>query len=274
MQRATCCGVCGVACASRISGAAALAGPLYVTGLLSVAFPVISTESSPASRPSSGGQARLDPQGRISHWNAELGQVWGRPAALALGRPLAELVVALDPARLPDFAGAREAAPWCGTVALIPEGEGLPRPAGLQLRQLKDGWELCLLPLLRREPERLENGVPGNQAHHDAQRLGAVLERMPGFCYTVNRELVFTSSAGGGLGNLNLRPGQVVGLTLFDMWGTREPSYEPLVCHLRALAGITSTYQDFCLGRSLEYQIRPCMTAPATWSALSASAST
>jgi len=212
-------------------------------------------ESSPASR--SGGQARLDPQGRIRHWDAQLEQVWGRPAALALGRPLAELVVALEPAGLPDFAGARAAAPWCGTVALIPEGEGLPRPAGLQLTQLKEGWELCLLPLLRREPERLETGVPGHQAHHDAQRLGAVLERMPGFCYTVNRELVFTSSAGGGLGNLNLRPGQVVGLTLFDMWGTRAPSYEPLVCHLRALAGIPSTYQDFCLGRSLEYQIRP-----------------
>jgi signal transduction histidine kinase/ActR/RegA family two-component response regulator len=30
-----------------------------------------------------------------------------------------------------------------------------------------------------------------------------------------------------------------------------------LLCHLRALSGVPGTYQDFCLGRSLEYQIQP-----------------
>src|SRR5262249_15160655 len=91
--------------------------------------------------------------------------------------------------------------------------------------------------------------------------LAAVLEHVPGYCYTVNRELVFTSSAGKGLEPLGLAPGQVIGMNLRDLWGTRDDTYEPLVCHLKALAGLSATYQDVCLGRSIEYLIRPLRDA-------------
>jgi signal transduction histidine kinase len=91
----------------------------------------------------------------------------------------------------------------------------------------------------------------------DQQRLAAILEFMPGFSYTIDRQLVFTWSDGKGLGLLNLRPGQIVGLNVRDMWGPHDETYEPLVCHLAALAGKSATYRDVCLGRSLEYQVRP-----------------
>jgi signal transduction histidine kinase/ActR/RegA family two-component response regulator len=95
------------------------------------------------------------------------------------------------------------------------------------------------------------------EPERDLQRFAALLEMVPGYCYTVDRDLVFTSSSGKGLEHLNLRPGQVIGVNLRDLWGTREDTYEPLVCHLKALAGIPTTYKDVCLGRSLEYSIRP-----------------
>jgi signal transduction histidine kinase/ActR/RegA family two-component response regulator len=200
----------------------------------------------------------VDGQGRIASWNAALAQRWGRPEAQALGQPLAQLLVAIEPRALPDFGSPSGAEPWLGTVALLPIGEATPRLAGLRAVRLESGaWELSLSPAREQPPAELETGVPGNAEHHDTQRLSAVLEHMPGFCYTVNRELVFTSSAGGGLAHLNLRPRQVVGMSLFDLWGTRDASYEPLLCHLRALSGVPGTYQDFCLGRSLEYQIQP-----------------
>ncbi|HEU4581387.1 MAG TPA: ATP-binding protein [Polyangiaceae bacterium] len=203
-------------------------------------------------------QLRLDAQGRIESWNAALARLWGRAEAQALGQPLAQLAVAIDPRVLPDFGSASEAGPWQGTIALLPSGEAPPRLAGLRgVRLGASTWELSLSPAPERAAAALETGVPGNAQHHDTQRLAAVLEHMPGFCYTVDRELVFTSSAGAGLAHLNLRPRQVVGMSLFDLWGTRQPSYEPLLCHLRALAGIPGSYQDFCLGRSLEYQIQP-----------------
>jgi signal transduction histidine kinase/DNA-binding NarL/FixJ family response regulator len=80
---------------------------------------------------------------------------------------------------------------------------------------------------------------------------------MQGFCYTVDSDFVFRSSSGAGLRALELTDGQLVGYRLLDMWGTSDPSYEPLICHQRALAGLHSTYQDVCVGRSLEYHLEP-----------------
>jgi len=97
----------------------------------------------------------------------------------------------------------------------------------------------------------------GPDPNFDSVRLAAVLGTMPGFCYTVDRDLVFRSSRGAGLRLLNLSDDQLVGVTLPELWGTSDPTYEPHACHLRALSGSTETYQDVCMGRSLAYEIRP-----------------
>jgi len=97
----------------------------------------------------------------------------------------------------------------------------------------------------------------GAGAYHTRQRFEAVLSHLPGFCYTVDRDLVFTSSVGSGLARLNLKPGQVVGKSLLDLWGTNDPEYEPFACHRAALNGQTATYRDVCMGRSLEYELWP-----------------
>jgi two-component system cell cycle sensor histidine kinase/response regulator CckA len=89
------------------------------------------------------------------------------------------------------------------------------------------------------------------------QRLAHLLGHLPGFCYVVDQKLRFVSSIGAGLAPLELKPNQLVGTELLDLWGTRDPEYEPHACHLRALAGHAQTYQDVCLGRSLEYQLGP-----------------
>ncbi|HEX2731704.1 MAG TPA: ATP-binding protein [Polyangiaceae bacterium] len=96
------------------------------------------------------------------------------------------------------------------------------------------------------------------------QRFRTLLGHLPGFCYTVDRDLVFRSSDGAGLRALNLEEGQVVGTKLTALWGTTDPTYEPYACHLRALQGIPQTYQDVCLGRSLEYRLEPLHDADGT----------
>jgi len=97
----------------------------------------------------------------------------------------------------------------------------------------------------------------GHGAYHTRQRFEAMLSHLPSFCYTVDRELVFTSSVGSGLANLQLKPGQVVGKSLLDLWGTSDPEYEPFACHRAALNGETTSYRDVCMGRSLEYELWP-----------------
>ncbi|HEY0469643.1 MAG TPA: ATP-binding protein, partial [Polyangiaceae bacterium] len=167
-------------------------------------------------------------------------------------------MVALDPAELPDLERVRRAGAWSGVVALVPSNGNAPRPTGIHLstKVHTDTLQMRLAPL-----SVLASDGPTEDAliepGRDLQRFAAMLEFVPSFCYTVNRDLVFTSSAGKGLLALNLRPGQVIGMNLRDLWGTHDETYEPLICHLKALAGISASYKDVCLDRSLEYLIRP-----------------
>jgi PAS domain-containing protein len=100
-----------------------------------------------------------------------------------------------------------------------------------------------------------------------SQRFLAVIGHMPGFCYTVDRNLVFTSSVGAGLGSLELAEGQVIGMRLAELWGTSDPSYEPYACHLRALTGERQTYATFAWGARSSTSSNPSGTARAPSSA-------
>jgi signal transduction histidine kinase/CheY-like chemotaxis protein len=210
---------------------------------------------------SSGPRAYVDREGTVSGWDSAFDTLWGRSATHALGRKLRELLVALEPAELPDFGGVQRAGSWSGIVALVPTNGNTPRTTGIRLsaEEGTDSLKLQLAPLSV-ITEASSSDAPIEPVR-DLQRFAALLEVMPGYCYTVDRDLVFTSSAGKGLETLKLQPGQVIGMNLRDLWGTREDTYEPLVCHLKALAGIPTTYTDVCLGRSIEYSIRPLRDA-------------
>jgi signal transduction histidine kinase/CheY-like chemotaxis protein len=142
------------------------------------------------------------------------------------------------------------------------------RPASFRLERVHGRSVECQLVPERRNGDAVES-VLGlftdvtaellSQESNDLRRqlFEQVLGHMPGFCYTIDRNLVFTSSAGAGLGPLNLVPGQCVGTSLTELWGTTDPTYEPLACHVRALAGQPQMYQDVCVGRSIEYHLMP-----------------
>jgi signal transduction histidine kinase/CheY-like chemotaxis protein len=222
---------------------------------MSLAFGVVS-RMLPGSLGSGGPRARIDREGNVSGWDPALEALWGRPAAQALGRKIDQLLVALEPELLPDLLSVQCAGTWSGVVALVPSNGNAPRTTGIRLSRSGDGLELQLAPLSVLASEGPSDDAP-LEPGRDLQRFAALLEMVPGYCYTVDRELTFTSSAGKGLAVLNLRPGQVIGVNMRALWGTREDTYEPLVCHLKALAGIAATYRDVCLGRSIEYLIRP-----------------
>jgi len=95
------------------------------------------------------------------------------------------------------------------------------------------------------------------RAIESAQKLSLLLEQAPAFCYLLDRNLVFTSSVGAGLQGLGLAQDQLVGTDLYELRGTRDPEFLPIACHLKALAGEPQQYADTCMGRSLEFSLRP-----------------
>ncbi|HTQ05974.1 MAG TPA: ATP-binding protein [Polyangiaceae bacterium] len=198
--------------------------------------------------------------GSISEWGPGLENLTGWLEAAARGRPFASVVVPLDPPEMPELRAFVSGMSWSGLVA-VPGADGAaPRLLSAEARRASGGDDVRVT-LRRRSEARatpVTDPVTAAQSHVDRQRFDLLVEYMPGFVYTLDRDLNFTSSVGAGLPLLNLGQNELVGVNLLELWGVRDPTYEPLACHLRCLAGSTKeTYRDVCVGRSIEYRLRP-----------------
>src|SRR5262245_40453051 len=138
---------------------------------------------SPTSVSLGGPRAHIDREGNVSGWDPAFETLWGRPAAQAVGRKLAELLVALEPAALPDLNQVRSAGVWSGIVALVPTNGNTPRTTGIRLSTPPSGadsLELQLAPLSVLAAESATGDAPLD-AERDLQRFAALLEVMPGY---------------------------------------------------------------------------------------------
>jgi len=87
--------------------------------------------------------------------------------------------------------------------------------------------------------------------------LSLVASQMPAVLWSTDRELIITSSRGKALGEMNQRPGQFVGVPLTEYFHTRDPEFEPLAAHRRALLGESVTFEVVWLGRSFAAHVEP-----------------
>ncbi|MGH7936001.1 MAG: GAF domain-containing protein, partial [Chthoniobacterales bacterium] len=87
------------------------------------------------------------------------------------------------------------------------------------------------------ERKRAEGRIRESEA-----RLRVLIEQLPAVVWTVDKDLRFTSVLGAGLARLNLRPNQIVGLTLQEYFETSDPTYLPFAAHHRAIAGEPVTF--------------------------------
>ena len=88
-------------------------------------------------------------------------------------------------------------------------------------------------------------------------RLRRMLDESPTISWTLDASLRFTSSLGAGLEALGLKPGQVVGQTLFDFFATRDPEFPAIAAARRALAGETVSFELTFGGRHFRSRIAP-----------------
>ncbi len=87
--------------------------------------------------------------------------------------------------------------------------------------------------------------------------LRLVLAQLPGMVWTTDTKLAFTSSQGAALRSLGLSPGQLVGVTLPQYFGTSDPSFPPLAHHMTALGGQAVSYSTDWESLSFVSQVVP-----------------
>jgi PAS domain S-box-containing protein len=113
-------------------------------------------------------------------------------------------------------------------------------------------------------PLVLLSGVDLSERLRVGARLGQpdvirrlLLDAIPAVIWTTNRDLYFTSSAGGGLENLALEPGQVVGTSLYGYLHTSDPNHPVIAAHREALAGERRSFSITILDRTFQAVIDP-----------------
>jgi PAS domain S-box-containing protein len=132
-------------------------------------------------------------------------------------------------------------------------------------RQLTEEQEDALRALSRQVEAQLElrrrlmqERKNADEALHEKELSVKVLvDQMPAVLWSVDRDLRFTSFMGAGLAGIGQEPGQFVGLTLYDYFGTNEPDFRPIAAHKKALSGGSVSYEVEWKGRTFAAHVEP-----------------
>ncbi len=89
------------------------------------------------------------------------------------------------------------------------------------------------------------------------RRLSFMLESVPVNLWSTDAQLNVTFSQGAGLHLIGRSANEQVGMTLYEILKTRDPTVTPLAAHLRALEGELVRYETDWRGRSFETRVEP-----------------
>ncbi|MDQ2818753.1 MAG: GGDEF domain-containing protein [Candidatus Eremiobacteraeota bacterium] len=93
-------------------------------------------------------------------------------------------------------------------------------------------------------------------AHHRGL-LRSVVIQMPAVLWTVDTDLRFTSCTGEAVEAIGLKPKDIVGLSIAEFFGNRDPRYYRAVAHKRALGGETVSYDSEYGGHFFRSNLKP-----------------
>jgi PAS domain S-box-containing protein len=174
-------------------------------------------------------------------------------AAFVAGEPLVRFLAGA-PIRTPDgFV--------IGTLTVMD-----PRPRALSTEQAAALISVCRQVgsqlELRRHLSELQTASAERALVEEAVRgrdeaIQMLVDQMPAILWAVDRDLRFTSSVGAGLAALGLEPGQVVGMSLQEFFGTDDPGFGAIAAHRLALGGERTAYEQNWQGRRFETHVMP-----------------
>jgi PAS domain S-box-containing protein len=99
---------------------------------------------------------------------------------------------------------------------------------------------------------RVREDLRAKEAH-----LRLVLEQMPAILWTTDGRLHITSTVGAGLAALNLKPAELVGMSMSETLGRSDPGCSQLSAHNRALVGESLSHEMRWKGRTFQVRVEP-----------------
>ena len=112
--------------------------------------------------------------------------------------------------------------------------------------------QLELRRRLKKEREEARDALDERES-----TLRLIVGQMPAVLWSTDTDLRLTSSEGAGLTSLGHRPGQFVGVTLFEFFRTTDPEFLPLVAHRKALLGESVSFEVDWSGRTYASHCEP-----------------
>lgn len=70
-----------------------------------------------------------------------------------------------------------------------------------------------------------------------------IIDQVPSVIWTMDKNLLFTSSRGSGLVKLGLKPDQVLGMSVFKYFGSEDTSRHEIAVHINALKGESGNFE-------------------------------
>jgi PAS domain S-box-containing protein len=91
----------------------------------------------------------------------------------------------------------------------------------------------------------------------DAASISIIVDKVPAVLWMVDADLMFVSSQGSGLQQMDLKPNQIVGMTVYEFFGTKDREHPPIKAHLQALKGISEQFMLKWKDEIFEAQVEP-----------------
>jgi diguanylate cyclase (GGDEF)-like protein/PAS domain S-box-containing protein len=195
--------------------------------------------------------------GKIQDWSRGAEHLYGYTAAEVVGVPLARLLPLYEFAALENLLGGAA-------------GGELP-PLETTERLHKNGSKVCVM--VRRGVIRncrgeitgileighrlgLSSQSPNGDTPGETQ-LRMLVEQMPVILWTTDRHLRITSNWGSGPGLSKIRPGALVGRTVYEFLKCQDPQATLMARHFEALQGLSSHFEYKQKNRVLDIHLEP-----------------
>jgi PAS domain S-box-containing protein len=99
---------------------------------------------------------------------------------------------------------------------------------------------------------RVRDELRAKEAH-----LRMVVEQMPAILWTTNSQLHITATVGAGLAALDLKPADLIGMSMLETLGRPDLESTPVSAHVRALRGESLSHEMEWHGHTFQVRVEP-----------------